>query len=106
MGLETHPQVLEAAVFGVPSEMTEEDVMACVVVRPGSDLDAPALAAHAATVMARFMVPRYIRFMQALPKTPTDKVEKFRLVQAGLTADTWDREKPSAPSAAPALPAP
>jgi crotonobetaine/carnitine-CoA ligase len=103
MGLETHPQVLEAAVFGVPSEMTEEDVMACVVVRPGSDLDAPALAAHAATVMARFMVPRYIRFMQALPKTPTDKVEKFRLAQQGLTADTWDREKQSAP---PALPAP
>ena len=106
MGLETHPQVLEAAVFGVPSEMTEEDVMACVVVRPGSTLDAPALAAHAAEVMARFMVPRYIRFVPSLPKTPTDKVEKFRLAQQGLTADTWDREKPPAPSAPSAPPAP
>ncbi|MGA1317119.1 MAG: AMP-binding protein [Rubrivivax sp.] len=97
MGLETHPQVLESAVYGVPSEMTEEDVMACVVPRPGADLDAPALVAHAATVMARFMVPRYIRFVAALPKTPTDKVEKFRLVQQGVTPDTWDREKPTTP---------
>lgn len=95
MGLETHPLVLETAVYGVPSEMTEEDVMACVVARPGSQLSAAALAAHAATVMARFMVPRYIRFVDALPKTPTDKVEKFRLVQAGITPDTWDREKPA-----------
>jgi crotonobetaine/carnitine-CoA ligase len=43
------------------------------------------------------MVPRYIRFVTALPKTPTDKVEKFRLVQQGVTPDTWDREKPMAP---------
>lgn len=93
MGLEIHPEVLETAVYGVPSEMTEEEVMACVVARPGSQLDATALAAHAATVMARFMVPRYIRFVPALPKTPTDKVEKFRLIQTGITTDTWDREK-------------
>lgn len=93
MGLETHPDVLESAVFGVPSEMTEEEVMACVVVRPGAALTAPALAEHAARSMARFMVPRYIRLIDALPKTPTDKVEKFRLVQQGITADTWDREK-------------
>lgn len=93
MGLETHPDVLETAVYGVPSEMTEEEVMACVVPRPGSALTADALVGHAARVMARFMVPRYIRFVGALPKTPTDKVEKFRLIQDGITADTWDGEK-------------
>ncbi len=93
MGLETHPEVLETAVYGVPSEMTEEEVMASVVVRPGASLTPAALAAHAQTVMARFMVPRYIRFVSALPKTPTDKVEKFRLIQDGVSADTWDREK-------------
>ncbi len=48
--------------------------------------------------MARFMVPRYIRFMAALPTTPTDKVEKFRLQQQGITADTWDREKAATPT--------
>ncbi|MEZ5645449.1 MAG: AMP-binding protein [Burkholderiaceae bacterium] len=92
MGLETHPEVLETAVYGVPSDMTEEEVMACVVTRPGSALTAPGLAEHATQAMARFMVPRYIRFVGQLPKTPTDKVEKFRLIQQGITPDTWDRE--------------
>lgn len=93
MGLETHPDVLEAAVFGVPSEMTEEDVMACVSLREGAKTSAEDLANHCAQVMARFMIPRYIRLVSALPKTPTDKVEKFRLSQLGVTADTWDRER-------------
>jgi len=97
MGLETHPEVLETAVYGVPSEMTEDEVMACVVRRPGSTLDAPALADHAAQQMARFMVPRYIRFADSLPKTPTDKVEKFRLIEQGITPDTWDREHAPSP---------
>jgi crotonobetaine/carnitine-CoA ligase len=98
MGLETHPEVLACAVFGVPSEMTEEEVMACVVRRPGAALTAPALAEHAAGRLARFMVPRFIRFMAALPMTPTDKVEKFRLQQDGVTADTWDRERATKPT--------
>lgn len=98
MGIETHPEVLECAVFGVPSDMTEEDVMACVVRRPGATLTHEALAAHCATRLARFMVPRYIRFVAELPKTPTDKVEKFRLQQAGVTPDAWDREMGAMPS--------
>ncbi|HAJ13451.1 MAG: AMP-binding protein [Hydrogenophaga sp.] len=93
MGLETHPDVLECAVYGVPSEWTEEEVMASVVVRPGSSLTPRALAEHASRTMTRFMVPRHIRFVDALPKTPTDKVEKFRLIEQGVTADTWDRER-------------
>lgn len=92
MGIESHPDVLECAVFGVPSDMTEEEVMACVVLRPGAALTPAALAAHCAACMARFMVPRYLRFAAALPRTPTDKVEKFRLQAEGITADTWDRE--------------
>lgn len=92
MGLETHPDVLECAVIAVPSDLTEEDVMACVVPRPGSALTPAALAEHCAKTMAGFMVPRYLRFLEALPKTPTDKVEKFRLQEQGITADTWDRE--------------
>ena len=41
--------------------------------------------------MAKFMVPRYVRVMPSLPKTPTDKVEKFRLLQLGV-AGAWDRD--------------
>lgn len=96
LGIETHPDVLECAVIGVPSELTEEDVMACVVPRPGTAIDLERLVAHCTKSMAKFMVPRYFRLMDSLPKTPTDKVEKFRLQQQGITADTWDREKGSA----------
>lgn len=93
MAIETHPQVLECAVFGVPSEFSEEDVMACVVARPGTQLGAEALIEFCASRMARFMLPRYIRMMAALPKTPTDKIEKDPLRQQGVTHDTWDRER-------------
>lgn len=92
MVIEAHPDVLECAVIGVPSDMTEEEVMACVVLRPSAHLDAPALSDYCAARMARFMVPRYVRFVPQLPKTPTDKVEKFKLQLSGVTADTWDRE--------------
>ncbi len=90
--IETHPDVLECAVIGVPSDMTEEEVMACVVLRSASSSAPLALADFCTSRMARFMVPRYWRVMPALPKTPTDKIEKFRLQQAGITAETWDRE--------------
>jgi crotonobetaine/carnitine-CoA ligase len=46
--------------------------------------------------MAPFMVPRYLRLLPALPKTPTDKVEKFRLREQGA-ARAWDRDHPSEP---------
>jgi crotonobetaine/carnitine-CoA ligase len=92
MVIETHPDVLECAVIGVPSEMTEEEVMACVVLRQGATLDVLRLVDFCAARMARFMVPRYIRFAENLPKTPTDKVEKFRLLQEFETVQKWDRE--------------
>jgi len=68
--------------------------MACVVARPGAQLQVPELWEFCGRKMARFMVPRYLRILPALPKTPTDKVEKFRLREQGVTADTWDREQP------------
>lgn len=95
IAIETHPDVLECAVIGVPSELTEEEVLACIVVRPGSQLTPAELIAHCEPRMARFMVPRYVRFTASFAKTPTDKIEKFRLREDGVTADTWDRDAPS-----------
>ena len=43
--------------------------------------------------MAHFMIPRFIRVMQDLPKTPTQKVQKHLLRDEGVTSDTWDRDK-------------
>jgi crotonobetaine/carnitine-CoA ligase len=90
--------VIECAVIGVPSELTEEDVKACVVIRPGSDLSEQEILAHCQRVLGRFQVPRYIEIMDALPKTPTGKLEKYRLQEQGLNGRTWDRE--AVPSAA------
>jgi crotonobetaine/carnitine-CoA ligase len=87
-----HPSVLESAVFGVPSELGEDDVMAVVVLKEGQQLTAPELVAHCQERMARFMVPRYIEFRGALPKTGTHRVQKGALKREGVGPNTWDRE--------------
>ena len=99
MEIELHPDVLECAVVGVPSELTEEEVLACVVLRGGSTLSPKALADWCAQRMAPFMVPRYIRILPSMPRTPTDKVEKFRLRGEGAVR-AWDRDNPNQPQPA------
>lgn len=90
-----HPAVLESAAFGVPSELEDEEVKVAVVRRPGAELDAAELAAYCAERLPGFMVPRYLEFVDELPRTPTDKVAKHHLRAAGdngITPRTWDRE--------------
>ncbi|SLI59343.1 acyl-CoA synthetase [Mycobacteroides abscessus subsp. abscessus] len=82
----------EAAVVGVPSPHGEDDVLAVVAPVEGGDVDPAELLEFARTRMAHFMVPRYIRVLPELPKTPTAKIEKHRLRSEGITPDTWDRE--------------
>jgi crotonobetaine/carnitine-CoA ligase len=84
--------VLEAAVVGVPSELGEDEVMACVTLRQGAQLQPAELLAHCRARMAAFMVPRYIRILAALPKTPTERVQKNELRAQGVTSDTYDGE--------------
>ena len=90
--VEAHPAVIQAAAIGVPSELMEEEVKVCAVLRPGFSLAPEELVAWCEAGMARHMVPRYVEFLSELPLTPTEKVEKFRLREAGITAGTWDRE--------------
>lgn len=87
-----HPEIFEAAVVGVPSEYTEEEVKACVVLRTGSLLTPKDIVAWCKPRMASFMVPRYIELLDQLPRTPTEKVEKYRLVDSGVGPGTWDSE--------------
>ncbi|WP_428825523.1 AMP-binding protein [Azonexus sp. IMCC34842] len=89
----SHPLVLEAAATPVKSELGEDEVMITVVLREGARLSAEELIAHCEQVMAKFMVPRYVRFVAGLPRTPTEKVQKYVIRDQGVTADTWDREK-------------
>ena len=89
-----HPAVLDAAAYGVPSELTEDDVMVAVVVRPGERLDVHELIDFCSTRMARHMLPRYVDTMDELPRTPTEKVRKDTLRERGVTPTTWDRDRP------------
>jgi crotonobetaine/carnitine-CoA ligase len=86
------PTVLEASAYGVASELSEEEVMIALTPRPGHDVDVVALLEHCTDNLAHFAVPRYVRFVAELPKTPSQRVEKYRLRAEGVTADTWDRE--------------
>jgi crotonobetaine/carnitine-CoA ligase len=87
-----HPDVLDAAAYGVPSELSEDDVMVAVVARPGAVLAPADLVAFCTERMARHMLPRYVDLVAELPRTPTEKVEKAALRSRGVTATTWDRE--------------
>jgi crotonobetaine/carnitine-CoA ligase len=90
-----HPDVVECAATGVPSKLEDEDVKLTVVLRPGTALEPEELVAFCEDRLPRFMVPRYVEFVDALPRTPTDKVAKYKLKEQGdhgLTESTWDRE--------------
>lgn len=86
--------VLECAAYGVPSELGEDEVMVAVVPEPGTDLDLDALIAHCEAQVARFAVPRYVRVLDSLPKNSSQRVQKFKLRDEGVTADTIDRGLP------------
>jgi crotonobetaine/carnitine-CoA ligase len=76
--LASHPDVAEAAVIGVPSELTEEEVKAFLVLGdPGADV--AVIRDHAAERLARFKWPRYVEVVEELPHTPTGRVAKHKL---------------------------
>ena len=77
--LEAHPAVLECAVVGVESELSEDEVKAFVVPAGGASVSFPELRAFAAERLAAFKVPRYWQVIDELPRTPTARVAKHRL---------------------------
>ncbi|MCK4814903.1 AMP-binding protein, partial [bacterium] len=90
----SHSAVLESAALAVKDkEMTEDEVKICVVLKEGHKLGPEELIAYCKERMAYFMVPRYVEFMEEFPKTPNQKIEKYKLRDRGLTQETWDREK-------------
>ncbi|KPL52259.1 AMP-dependent synthetase [Prosthecomicrobium hirschii] len=87
-----HPSVREAAAVAVKNEIAEDEVLAVVALREGMSLDPVELIEFLRPRMPHFMIPRYVRVVDALPRTPTSKIEKFKLRDEGLAADAWDRE--------------
>lgn len=100
--INAHPDVLECAVVAVPSDVTEDDVRAVVVARDGTGLTAEEVHRWCMHEMPAFWVPRYVEVStDPLPRTPTNKLEKFRLVEAGLPAHIRDfgERRAAAPTA-------
>jgi len=91
----SHPGVLEAAAVGVAAGEgagSEQEILICIVPREGVP-DPHELLTYCADKMPYFAVPRYVRFLEHLPKTPTERVRKVELREMGLGDDVYDRVK-------------
>jgi crotonobetaine/carnitine-CoA ligase len=90
--LVSHPAVALAAVFPVSSELAEDEVMAAIVLKDGAHASEEELVQFCENRMPYFAVPRFIELTDALPRTESGKVQKYKLRERGRTAATWDRE--------------
>lgn len=90
----SHPDVAQVAAVGIPSEAmpSEAEIMVTVVVREGGSVGARDLASFVAENAPYYFVPRYIDFVEELPRTPTGKVQKFLLRERGVAHSAWDRD--------------
>lgn len=88
-----HPAVVEVAAIAVKSEITggEDEVKVVVVLNKTVDIET--FGEYCQQHLPRFAVPRYVEFVDSLPKTPTNKIQKSELRKLGITLDTWDRER-------------
>jgi carnitine-CoA ligase len=88
----SHPAVAEAAVHGVKSEFSEDDMKACVVLKDGESLSHVALWEFCKKNLPYFAVPRYLEFMESLPRNPVGRVLKYELRERAVGPTTWDAD--------------
>jgi long-chain acyl-CoA synthetase len=81
-----HPSVLEGAAVGVADAMYGQEILACVVLKPGSTCSEQALREHCERLLGRYKAPRYVRFVAELPKGPSGKVQRLRLADLAPSA--------------------
>ena len=93
--IRSHPDVEDVAVYPVKAESSEDEVAVSVILKPDAKLRPEDLIRHCDRNLAYFMVPRYVRIVDAFPRTINQKIEKHKLRQ-GAEADLhafWDRER-------------
>lgn len=87
-----HDAVAECAVVGVEADLGEEDVKAFVQLEPGRSVDPEQLVRFCEERIAYFKVPRYIEFIDEMPRSATkNEIERFKLRELGV-GDAWDRD--------------
>jgi len=91
--IHAHPKVLESAVIGVPSEFQDDEVKAYVILRPNETLDPLDLIKWCKDRLAYFKVPRFIEFRTEFPRTPTLRVQKYKLREEQESRDCFDLAK-------------
>tara|TARA_Y100001970_G_scaffold224528_1_gene276794 strand:+ start:44915 stop:46609 length:1695 start_codon:yes stop_codon:yes gene_type:complete len=92
--ISTHPNIEESAAIAVKLDEqgrhSEDELMIVIVLKDGLTLDPIELIEYLEPIMPKFMIPRFVRFRDSLPKTPTNRVQKIKLREEGVTNDTWD----------------
>lgn len=91
--INAHFQIVECAVVPIASEETEQEVLAEIVCHEKEKVKPSDIIKFLEPRLPYFMIPRYIRFVKSLPKTPTGKIQKYLVRKTGLTQETWDREE-------------
>ncbi|HEV2230704.1 MAG TPA: ATP-dependent acyl-CoA ligase, partial [Thermoplasmata archaeon] len=90
--LNRHPAVFETVVVGVPSPLGEEDVKAFILLRPGARVEAAELFEFCVRELPFFMVPRFVEFVEEIPKTANQKAQRY-LLKGRRSDREYDREK-------------
>jgi crotonobetaine/carnitine-CoA ligase len=87
-----HPAISECAAVPHPAPQGEDDVRVVAVLKEGERLEPAALMDWLKARMPSFMLPRYLEFVATLPRSPTSKIEKYKITSGGLGPSAWDRE--------------
>jgi crotonobetaine/carnitine-CoA ligase len=91
--IKKHDAIEDAAVYAVPSELAEDEIMTAVKIVEGMAFDPAVLLEFLSDKLARFAIPRYIRQVEDLPMTNSHRIIKGVLEKDGITKDTFDARK-------------
>ncbi|HYA36877.1 MAG TPA: AMP-binding protein [Candidatus Methylomirabilis sp.] len=83
-----HPAVLEAAAVGIPDPAYGQEIMACVVLKPGQPCSENELRTFCHKELGRYKTPKIIRFVTSIPKGPSGKVQRLKLIETQPAGDS------------------